>query len=330
MNTPTNNTPFSAVPTDDDIHQTALQWQITLWSGEVTDEEQQSFQHWLDASPDHQSAWQNIQHINDQLGEVPEAITGRVLRVTRSPNVSRRKLLFSLGIIAGSGTIVLQLKHTPPWQTLMADLHTGRGEFKTEILPDGSEIILNTASAADVQFNDISRRIRLHNGEIHIATAVDKSASYRPFIVETRVGTVRAIGTRFTIRQLQNDQTIQVQVFEGSVELSPSLGKPLQIKAGQQAQFDEQQISDTSQVNINSQAWAQGLLVVEHQRLGQFIQELSRYRQGVLRCDPGVADLIISGVYPLKDTDAILASLPQALPVKISAISRYWITVTSP
>jgi transmembrane sensor len=314
----------------DEIYQAALQWQIILWSGEVTDKEQQRFQHWLAASPDHQSAWQQIQRVNDQLDEVPEAITGRVLRVTNSPNISRRKLLFGLGIIAGSGTIAYQLKYTSPWQTITADLRTNRGQFRTEILPDGTELILNTASAVDVQFNNTNRRIRLHNGEIQIVTAQDTSATYRPFIVETRAGNVRAIGTRFTVRQLQNDQTIQVQVFEGAVELSPTLGEPLQIKAGYQAQFNAQKISASSAVEKNSHAWTQGLLVVEGQRLDEFIQELSRYRHGVLRCDPAVAKLIISGVYPLKNTDAILQSLPQALPVRISAISRYWVTVTSP
>lgn len=330
MNQPQNKPDFSSHSTDDAIQQAALQWQIILWSGEATDKEQQKFQRWLASNPAHQHAWQQIQRVNRQLGEVPEAIAGRVLRVTDSPNTSRRKLLFSLGILAGTGTIAYQLQHTFPWQTMTADLRTGHGQFRTEILPDGTKITLNTASAVDVQFNETIRRIRLHNGEIQIVTATDPSTINRPFIVETRSGSVRAIGTRFTVRQLQNDHTIQVQVFEGAVELSPTLGHPSQIKAGQQAQFNPQKITSASAADITSNAWIQGLLVVERQRLGQFIEELSRYRHGVLRCDPAVADLIISGVYPLKDIDAILHSLPQALPVKISAISRYWVTVTSP
>ena len=76
-------------------------------------------------------------------------------------------------------------------------------------------------------------------------------------------------------------------------------------------------------------AWQRGLLVAERWRLGDFLEEVARYRAGVLRCDPAVAGLMISGVYPLQDTDAILQSVSQALPVQVRMITPYWVTVSA-
>ncbi len=61
---------------------------------------------------------------------------------------------------------------------------------------------------------------------------------------------------------------------------------------------------------------------------GEVIATLSRYRNGVLRCDPAVAGLRLSGTFPLKNTDAILNVIAQTLPVKIQSITRYWINIS--
>jgi transmembrane sensor len=68
-----------------------------------------------------------------------------------------------------------------------------------------------------------------------------------------------------------------------------------------------------------------GALVADEMRLADFLAELGRYRRGVLRCDPALADLRFSGVFPLNDTAAILAMLPQSLPVRVRTFSPYWV-----
>ncbi|MNT94529.1 fec operon regulator FecR [compost metagenome] len=50
----------------------------------------------------------------------------------------------------------------------------------------------------------------------------------------------------------------------------------------------------------------------------------------MLRCDPAVADLRVSGVFQLRDTGPVLDSLPQALPVDVLFRTRYWVTVVAP
>ncbi|KAG0759335.1 hypothetical protein G6F57_017955 [Rhizopus arrhizus] len=62
-------------------------------------------------------------------------------------------------------------------------------------------------------------------------------------------------------------------------------------------------------------------------RLDAFVAELARYRSGLLRCDPAVADLRVSGVFSLRDTDRALDNLTRGLPVTVAYRSRYWVTV---
>ncbi|MNT40898.1 fec operon regulator FecR [compost metagenome] len=69
------------------------------------------------------------------------------------------------------------------------------------------------------------------------------------------------------------------------------------------------------------------MLVAAHRRLGDFLDELGRYRRGQLNCAPEVAELLISGSYPLADSERILDLLEVALPVRVRRFTRYWVTV---
>ena len=68
---------------------------------------------------------------------------------------------------------------------------------------------------------------------------------------------------------------------------------------------------------------------VDNSQLGDFLAELSRHRPGILRCDPSVAGLELTGVFPLADTDRVLAALQQSLPVQVHSLTRYWISVSA-
>lgn len=75
--------------------------------------------------------------------------------------------------------------------------------------------------------------------------------------------------------------------------------------------------------------WLSGVLRAEKMRLDDFISELDRYRPGLLRCDPAVAGLLISGAFQLRDTDQILHALSQTLPINVHYRTPYWVTITA-
>jgi transmembrane sensor len=319
----------------DAIRRAALQWQVTLWSGEVTAAERRAFDSWLAAEPAHQQAWQQVQRVGERLHAVPGCIASTVLRsTTRVPKrLNRRALLRGVVLLTSGGIGAYAVRETSQWQIATADHRTARGERRDVTLPDGTRLTLNTATAINLHFSARERLIRLRSGEVLIATAPDDAPVYRPFVVETREGRIRALGTRFTVRRMEEASPEEsfVQVFEGAVEIAAhDSGATIRLAAGQQTRFTSVFTHAPVAVKSEAAAWSRGILVAERQRLADFLAELGRYRNGILNCDPAVADLIVSGVYPLDDTDIVLQSLIRALPVSLRVRTPYWITVTTP
>mgnify|MGYP000210990401 CR=1 FL=1 len=101
----------------------------------------------------------------------------------------------------------------------------------------------------------------------------------------------------------------------------------LRLEAGQQVTFDRDAVSAIGLLPAESAAWVQGMLSVNDWPLGDFIEELGRYRPGVLRCDPAVQGLSISGAFRIDDTDTVLENLSKTLPVKVRYVTRYWANI---
>ncbi|SBT18526.1 fec operon regulator FecR [Marinomonas gallaica] len=304
----------------------ALDWQITLWSGDVTPSDYDAFEAWLTHSPENQAAWERLQRVNSTFDQVPSKVAKQVLPTTIDSR--RRQILYSLAAIGALGLIGSQAPSTSLWHAATADFHTYRGKQKSAHLGDGTALTLNTDSAVTISFNQSTRALTLKRGEIEVVTGKDTQPLPRPFLIHTSVGNIRPIGTRFTVRQLDDaHHSILVSVSEGAVELSPKNGRKRQIQAGQQAKFDLHSVHSVSPTNPLDQAWTKGLLIAEQQPLGEFLQQLKRYRSGVVRCEDTIKHLRVTGVFPIKDTDSILASLTEVLPIEMHSISKYWITL---
>ncbi|HBK52236.1 MAG TPA: iron dicitrate transport regulator FecR, partial [Pseudomonas sp.] len=212
-----------------------------------------------------------------------------------------------------------------PHRALLAQHSTRSGERRALHLEDGSQLELNVDTALDVRYATKVRAIQLYQGEILVRPVSDRQQ--RPFIVHTDDGSVLARSTAFSIRKLA--QQTRVGVLEASVEVRP-LRHPdrvLQLHAGQQVSFDQDVVLDAHALPADSTAWLQGMLSVNDWCLGDFLEELGRYRPGVLRCASSIQAMSISGAFRIDDTDIALANLPKTLPVKVRYLSRYWVSV---
>lgn len=306
----------------------AMEWQVVLWSGEVSDDEQAAFDRWLSSSPDHKAAWQSVQTFNQAFSQVPSPLAGQVLRKPQT-NLSRRKALASLLLVAGGAGLAYRGPSTELWQAAWADVSTRTGERRSLILDDGTELVLNTNTAVDVRFDPFTRLLHLHHGEVMVRTARDTKSPSRPLIIRTSEGWVRPIGTYFSVQQIPEAQyPVKVQVFEGQVALSPNRHSEVKIAAGEQLAFSQSSVAVVESVDASAASWVNGQLIMERQPLGQVVKELARYRRGVVRCDPAIQHLIVSGVYPLDDTDAALASLANGLSIKLQHYTAWWVSLS--
>jgi len=303
----------------------AAHWMMRLQGGELDATAQQGLARWRAAHPDHETAWQRAEQVCRTFGMLPPPLAMPVL--DRPAGAQRRAALKTLALLIVAGPTGWAMLRAAPWQAWTADLRTATGEIRHLALADGSGLSLNTASAADIAFSDALRLVQLRAGELHVATGPDPLG--RPFIVRTGNGSIRALGTRFTVRQedrLLGART-HVAVSQGAVEVRPAEGRPVIVQAGWQASFDETAASAPQPLAPHASAWLKGLLYADDTPLAQVLTQLSRYRHGVVRCDPAVAQLRVSGVYQLRDTDALLALLQASLPIRVRRHSRWWISV---
>ena len=320
----TNN--MSATPTTHTkIIEEAANWALIHQYDQPSAAQQQNFQEWLNQSTAHKNAWHKAQTVFQTFDQIPNAISKNVLKKLDGGYDRRQalQLLSAILVAVPSGWLALR---QVPWQTWTADLATTTGEVKSISLPDGSQITLNTNSAVDIVFNQHHRRIRLLSGEILIITATDPEGIAKPFLIDTHYGVVRALGTKFSVR-LVNENTCHVAVFAHAVEISLLAGETKILQAGEQTHFSISNIMPVISVEPSVTLWQQGMFLVKDMRLIDVINELARYRTGVLRCDPAVENLRVSGSLSLTDTDSSLTLLEKNLPVRMSYISRYWVTV---
>jgi transmembrane sensor len=318
-----------------DIALRAVEWWMELQSGENTRAQQLALTRWCAEHPDHERAWQHICSVSSRFRGLAEATTGNAgaggtaaarAALTR-PGLARRsrgvKALTTL-LFAGGATWIAG-EHVP-WRAWSADARTALGERRTITLADGTRMTLNTDSAVDIRFSNAERRVRLIKGEIMIATG-HSDGERRPFIVETGQGSLQPLGTRFGVRQ--RSALCRLDVFEGAVRINPldAPGLAPIVRARQRARFTRDGVSALEPISENEAAWTDGLIVASGMRLGDFVNELDRYRTGHLSCDPSVAGLRLSGTFPLSDTDRVLDTVARTLPVEVVFITRYWGTV---
>nr|WP_315182952.1 FecR domain-containing protein [uncultured Albidiferax sp.] len=315
------------------LRQETVAWYVRLCSGAATAADQQAWQQWHQQHPDHQRAWQRIAALRASVQRVPSRIAlPTLLAAGRNPN-NRRHALRSIAVLAGSGVLGYASWRTVACHqaTWLADYRTGVGERRSVELADGSLLTLNTDSAADVVFSASQRTLRLWAGELLVETAHSRqrgtaASNARPLVVQTDHGSVRALGTRFSVRQ--HGEHTSVAVLADAVEIRPlDAARPVLLRAGQQIRFTGQQAATPQPVDDSVAAWDDGSIVASDWRLGDLVAELARYRPGHLACDPAVAALRVSGAFPTANTDTALRVLARSLPVRVRQRTRYWVRV---
>lgn len=309
------------------IARQAVEWFLLEQSGEATPDELAASARWRARDPEHLRAWHKVQQVSVQFEQtaalLPPGVAAPVLR--RPQRRAAMQALLALMTVPGAWTLY---RHDLLPTYLLAELRSDIGQRRELALPDGARLVLNSNSALDVAYGAHERLLTLRRGEILVETRPDH-AGKRPFIVATPHGRIRALGTRFIVR-LDSDNS-RVTVLEHAVQIAPraSSGAIRRVEAGQQASFDASSAALSTAAAPQADAWTQGMLLAQNMCLDAFAAELARYRPGLLRVEPQVAGLRLSGAFRLDDTDSVLDSLTRMLPVDVLYRSRYWVTITA-
>jgi transmembrane sensor len=297
------------------IARAAAQWLALLESGTANEQDRAGLQRWRDSCASHEQAWQRAQALRQRFADLPSALALQSLdRPEPGRRVVLKRALGAVALVPAAWLIGRQL----PLEVWRADLQTSTGERKEVRLADGSFLQLNTASAVDVDLQ--SRRLRLVEGEISL-----KVPGASPLTIQARFGQVIVSQGEVCVRQ--DLRGCRVSVFSGSVQLQSLQGAALVLRSGQQVSLQATGVGPISPFDVLAPGWREGVLMAKNQPLGDFLRELSTYRPGVLRWEPELEALRVTGSFRLDDTDRVLALLAASLPLEVHSRTRYWVTL---
>ena len=314
--------PVSSKPVSAKVLDAAIAWQLSLDSGSPV--EREAFSQWHAAHEEHARAWRQLGMLDQRFSVANGPARTALLQSRESIRRRVRKLGNGVAsVIAVIGLALFAGERYLPLDYWLADQRTATGEQRTLRLADGTLLNLNTHSAVDIRFDEKQRRIILQEGEILVETG---HGDARPFIVETREGSMRALGTLFLVKR--EEEGTRLSVLKSAVAAHPESSAEEQIlQEGQQVLMRSNGLGPIVAVNAGADAWTRGMLVVDNARLKDLVHELGRYRPGHLGVAPEIADLRITGSFPLHDTDKALSALLPTLPVQIEQHTPWWVTV---
>src|SRR5579859_3940628 len=258
--------------TANEIDEAAFRW-VTLLDREGDDPKLLSdLNDWLAQDTRHEGAYLRAQALWLKLARAANAAEQDI---APPPSLSRRRVL-----VGGAGA-ALAASVGGAW------ILAGGKRFDTEIgeirhvpLPDGSVADLNTQSSLRVTMAKSIRRIRLAEGEAWFHVEHDPS---RPFVVESGLVRVRAVGTAFSVRRIERGA--EVLVSEGVVEawVSGAEIAAVRLSAGDKATVLERQpiLTETAApAEIDRKlAWRSGKIDLAGETPGEAAAEFNRYNQ---------------------------------------------------
>ena len=297
----------------------AIEWYARRASGVFTEQDQQQLLGWLAADPSHLRAWQTLQQqLNRSV--TPLVQQQAAVHALCDAGYSRRRMLrgaLGLGALA-VGAQLLTLPGGPLHARLRADLRTSTAQRRTFTLDDGSTLQLNAQSSVDLNFNPQQRHVQLLRGAVQAQVRSDPA---RPFVLACPWGEVWLDSGRCLLA-MQASQP-QVWALEGSLQLRTAHHSQ-HLAAGQGLAFDGNRWQELPSHYVDERSWTRGLLEVHDQSLGQVIEHLAPYHQGLLHVSAAAAALRISGVFTLDDTRVALAALKDVLPLRIDTWLGVW------
>jgi len=303
-----------------DILDQAFQWSVRLNSGNATADDHQSLEAWLAEKLIHRQAWQQVQSIEQDFS-VARSVAKASTHTLETVAVKRKRkksisALLCLTLMAGFLLSMTNLHHY--WQ---ADHITGKGEQKQLSLPGGTAVYLNSQTFIAVDQNSDTPVIHLYAGKILVDSS-SAQKTYKP-IVTTHDASVMPIGTRFVVHKAP--EATRLSVTKGSVELTAADSSVRTVvKTGENRGVSDGQISELEDSGLTSDAWLSDIIEANNARLGDVLDSLSEYHEGVLTYDEAVADLRVTGVFRLNDTQGALTALQLTLPIEVEQYSTWW------
>jgi transmembrane sensor len=210
------------------IQEQAAEWFIRWHSGEVTVAERYAYLQWLKTSPVHIAELLRVCQMYACIGAMKlplyytneDTFTNVVEfkpRETTSSEETRGLATWRSRLAAGVAIFAVAVLFGGVAKVAWFDrtLETQPGEWQIFTLTDGTIVRAGPRTEMRHTFGDERRLVRLERGRAVFQVAKDPT---RPFIVDAEFARIKATGTQFEVRHVDEEE-IRVVVSEGSVDV---------------------------------------------------------------------------------------------------------------
>jgi ferric-dicitrate binding protein FerR (iron transport regulator) len=237
-------------------------------------------QHWNEFPGATDEPKKDLSFIYDQLREQirreqPETLSLQK-RMIRLYSQIAAVLLLPL-LIYTTFILVGKNAKTKAEETAWAEIYAPPGSRTSFMLPDGSKGWLNSGTKLKYPLNFKHNRQLSLVGEAYFEVTKNKDL---PLTITTSNLDVKVLGTTFSISALADENTTDVILEEGSVEIdNPGIGLKTVLKPDQKLVFDNLK-HEYQTTSLNAQqynAWKDGLLIFRNEPLADVFKRLSRW-----------------------------------------------------
>lgn len=265
---------------------------VSYLEGKASEDEILMLESWLNESDDNKKYFEQCKNIWDASAELPTSTDKALAKVLKQINSEHKSLTFWQFIQRVAAILFIPLLISMLWlysgknfQFSNPDITYNKvvaafGTFSLIELPDGSKVWLNSGSSLRYpdKFNSGNRSVFLI-GEAYFEVHSDETM---PFLVNTPYFTVKATGTKFSVRAEKNFRIPSVTLVEGKVAVrKTNSGKKdgliTFLQPNQHMTYD----TLTSQLTIDTEdtykhvSWKDGKLVFRNDNISEVARRIS-------------------------------------------------------
>ncbi|MCJ8202850.1 FecR domain-containing protein [Pseudomonas sp. RGM2987] len=246
----------------------ARDWLILLTSGRATVADARALRQWCGQSPEHARAFEQAKALWHQLQPAAAALQG--------PRQFGRRALLGGAIAASAGFLLIRATVPGGFSGLGADYITEVGEQRRVDLAEGISLELNTQTRLSRRpSGDGGEGLELLSGEIEVQGRGAQAVS-----IQAGSGWISAAQARFNVRYI--DQRVCATCLEGVVQVDVQ-GQRFRLEPGMQLSYDPGRVDTPRTADVSAAiAWRDQVLVFNDATLASVIDEINRYRPGML------------------------------------------------
>lgn len=320
------------------VNEKAREWFVTMQSDDIDPEKNCQFLDWIMQDPAHQQAYNDYQRIFADVASLGQGANGTsLLAYPAQKSTSWLKDLsaklvnyinppIAIIALASISLFVLAFLLRAHEDIKFYNYQTAVAEIATIKLEDGSEITLSGKTSLKAWFNSNERHVELLNGQAFFNIAKNPK---KPFWINIDHTLVKVVGTQFDIHK--TDNTVMVAVSEGIVSIfninEQNKDNYANLNSSQSVKLVKNQritnsrlhgLGDVEKITANDVAtWRLGKLYFKYEKLKDVVEDINRYYNGTIECDPKIADMPLTAVISIDKISTITEVLAALLPIKI-------------